>query len=395
MKCRLCEVGSIDLHFDFGRQPVVHALLTTPKQPYRSFPFKVGYCPTCGFMQLIDIIPPEDLYKNYFTVSSWKSQPHVPRLIELMEAFFDIDSTARILEIGCNDGVFMEKLSQRGFSNVIGIEPTLDAYNLAVSRGLTVINGFFGRSISDSIKATFQPNLVIARQVIEHIRDLHEFLNCVYDVLPSGGGLLLELPDHSMNYEFLDYSFWEEHCNYFTYSTLSFLLSTHGFDVLHHEATLFSGKALFVYAQKSSERNRRSFPKNVDHEAAMRFKHLLPVLQKSICELLERNASRGIAVYGAGARSSNFINLLGLQQYIDVFIDDQPEKQQNYVPGCERLIRSYVDDDSSRFFLLGVNCENECKLVRRRGLANFVSILPPSKNLPEFWRILALSKNYC
>ena len=39
-----------------------------------------------------------------------------------------------------------------------------------------------------------------------------------------------------MNYETLDYSFWEEHCNYFTLHTLSALLVMHGFDIVHHES---------------------------------------------------------------------------------------------------------------------------------------------------------------
>lgn len=42
MKCRLCQKGSVDLHLDFGEQPIIHDLLDNPKQPYRTFPFKVG-----------------------------------------------------------------------------------------------------------------------------------------------------------------------------------------------------------------------------------------------------------------------------------------------------------------------------------------------------------------
>lgn len=391
MTCRLCQNRGVELLFDFGDQPIAHRLLDRPEEHCRGFPFRVGYCASCGFLQLMDSIPPQELYQNYFTVSAWKNQPHVPRLIQLMEGIFDLNVQSRILEIGCNDGVFLEKLAQLGYSNSLGIEPTRDAYGLAIRRGVNVINRFFGREIADELMDGEGTDLIVSRQVIEHIPDLHEFLDCARDVLRPKGGLVLELPDHSMNYETLDYSFWEEHCNYFTIHTLSALLQMHGFEVVHHESTLFSGKALFVFAQKSSNRRVPAQPRNLDHERAMRYKDMLPVLQRSLRDFLDRESAHGIAMYGAGARSCNFVNLLGLGEYIDVFIDDQPEKQGKYVPGPRCLIRSYVEDDATRFFLLGVNCENENKVISRRSLRSFVSVLPPSRFLPDFWRNLSNS----
>lgn len=390
MKCRLCLSGSVDLHLDFGMQPIIHDLLDSPDQPYRTFPFKVGYCASCGFMQLIDNIPPEELYKNYFTVSGWKNQPHVPRLIQLMEGVFDLNAKTRILEIGCNDGVFMEKLAQSGYANALGLEPTQDAYKLAVGRGLNVINGFFGRDMATKLAASDRPDLVVSRQVIEHIPDLHEFLTGIYDVLQPNGGLVLELPDHSMNYETLDYTFWEEHVNYFTLHTLTALLAMNGFETVHHESTLFSGKALFVFAQKKAGARRSYAPKNEDHARAMRYKTEYPAFRTSMQDFIAKNAKNGVAVYGAGARSCNFINLLGLGEHVDVFVDDQPEKQNKFVPGSKRVIRPYeATKDDKKFFLLGVNCENESKVIKRRNLASFASVLPPSRFLPEFWRALA------
>lgn len=389
MKCRLCQSGSVDLHLDFGKQPIIHDLLDRPDQPYRTFPFNVGYCASCGFMQLIDNISPEALYKNYFTVSGWKNQPHVPRLIQLMESVFGLNPRTRILEIGCNDGSFMERLAQSGYSNALGIEPTQDAYKLAAGRGLNVISGFFGGEMAGILAGQDRPDLVVSRQVIEHIPDLHDFLDGIYNVLPPDGGLVLELPDHSMNYETLDYTFWEEHVNYFTLHTLTTLLAMHGFETVHHESTLFSGKALFVLAQKSARRRHVQL-RNLDHERATRYKTLFPEMQNSMRTFLDSHAKSGIAVYGAGARSCNFVNLLGFKDYVDVFVDDQPEKQNKYVPGSQRVIRPYSkDDDGTRFFLLGVNCENEARLIKRQNLAAYASILPPSRHLPDFWRALS------
>ncbi|WP_228005580.1 class I SAM-dependent methyltransferase [Leptospira interrogans] len=86
-------------------------------------------------MQILDPIDPKILYKNYFTFSSWKNQPHVPRLVEVMEAICSLEKTEKILEIGCNDGSFIDLLKLRGYKNIYGIEPTLDASTIAIDKG--------------------------------------------------------------------------------------------------------------------------------------------------------------------------------------------------------------------------------------------------------------------
>ena len=127
--CRICEGNTVETLIDFGDQPIVNNLLCSHDEKYSTYPFRLGFCVKCGFLQLIDTINPEILYKNYFTVSSWKNQPHVQRLIAVIEDISGLNQKDKILEIGCNDGSFLEQLRMRGYVNAYGIEPTKD--NLA------------------------------------------------------------------------------------------------------------------------------------------------------------------------------------------------------------------------------------------------------------------------
>ena len=98
-----------------------------------------------------------------------------------------------------------------------------------------------------------------------------------------------------------------------------------------------------------------------------------------------------VYIYGCGARSSTFLNFIQPPNVVG-FVDDQSEKQLNYLPNTNIQILPYDKADKNAFFLLGVNTENESKVVKKRGLnsENFYSILPPSKNLPNFWKNLIL-----
>lgn len=382
VKCRLCKSNAVDLLIDFGMQPIVHHLQDAPGNGPTRFPFQLGYCANCDFLQLLKPIAPGILYENYFTLSAWKNQPHVPRLLQLMKALAGLSENSRILEVGCNDGSFLTALSEAGIRDCHGIEPSNDAYKLAVEKGHKVTHGFLG---SDS-DIEFEPNnfdIVITRQVLEHIVDLHDFMRSISHVLHDDGTLIIEIPDSRFTLEYLDYALWEEHVNYFTLHTVRQLLREYDFEIFHHESTLFSGKALTIFARKATIRHKKAYCP-VDGDAIQKYQESFPILKSRVQhELLKKERP---IVYGCGARSSIFVNFMGLQS-IECFIDDQKQKQGYFVPGAEVPIVAWTEKYENRFVLLGVNTENESNLIHKRKLkpGMFLSILPPSRYLPDFW----------
>ena len=102
---------------------------------------------------------------------------------------------------------------------------------------------------------------------------------------------------------------------------------------------------------------------------------------------------KNIYIYGCGARSCNFVNLVGIGKYISGFVDDNKLKQNKYVPDSNLKIFSpnQVNLDDS-VILLGVNTENENAIIKKTNTKHVYSILPPSTRLPDFWKIM-IEKN--
>ncbi len=352
------------------------------------YPFHLVYCVNCGFIQIENPIDPNILYENYFTVSGWKSQPHVPRLVEVMESIFCLGEFDKILEIGCNDGSFFDYLRERRYSNLVGIEPTLDSFQIAKEKGHNVFHKFWNYEYAKNFVSTEGKfDLVITRQVLEHISNLEDFMQAIHLSLKENGGLIIEIPDSQWNLDYLDYSLWEEHVNYFTIESLRNLLALNGFQIIHSETTLFSGKALIVYCEKST-RNTTGV-KNSHNDKIINYGKIYPKFKSSLQKYLD--SYKNVAVYGCGARSCNFVNFLGIKDHIKFFIDDQKEKQNAFVPGCGlEILNSENIFDKAKHILLGVNTENEFKVLKKKGLMNstmsYHSILPPSKLLPDFWK---------
>ncbi len=389
MNCRVCESNSYKKLIDFGSQPVVHHLLDNKNQKYEKYPFQLNYCEVCGFICIDKPIHPNILYKNYFTISSWKPQPHIARLIDLINCFNDNDILkTKILDIGCNDGSFLDELKEKGFQNIYGIEPTKDTYELCKIKHENTINDFFSLKKAKSIFNKNFFDIIISRQVLEHIIELNDFLDGINHILKEEGILILEIPDFGWNLSNLDYSLWEEHVNYFTYESLDNLLRKNNFSIFHWEVTLFAGTALTVFAQKSKKKEKDYIYNNNQYKKVNNYKNALPLFKEEFSNFL-KISKKDIKVYGCGARSSTLINLLDLGDKVSCYIDDQAEKQNKFIPGSLTEIRAWDEKkDHSSILLLGVNTESESKLIRKRKLKNksFYSILPPSPRLPFFWK---------
>ena len=127
--CNLCGSTELILLVNFGDQPIVKHYLTDRLQEHSTYPFKLYFCEQCGLTQLVDSCPPEILYENYVTLSSWKFQPHLKHEIDVLKSLPDLHSNSKIIEIGSNDGIFLEELIHSKFHNVLGIEPAKDAHD--------------------------------------------------------------------------------------------------------------------------------------------------------------------------------------------------------------------------------------------------------------------------
>lgn len=379
---------------DFGEHPIAHHFLASPGEPEYRHAVVLGFCDECGLTQLIDPIPPERLYSDYHVLSGWKWSPHVPRVVELVESVLPVSRDSPVLEVGSNDGSFLAELRDRGYTNLLGIEPARDAVEAARARGIETAHAYFTPTTARGLTC----ELFVARQVLEHVADLREFARAMQLVLEPGATVIVEVPDFGFNQSAPDYSaVWEEHVNHFTRGTLARFLATAGVELAHDETQIFSGQILLAVGRYTGAPLEPPELESVDdlRAAAGAYRDAWPGFRERLARYLagEKAAGRRIALYGAGCRSCCLVNYADLQPYVDLVVDDQPEKQGKFMPGSHLPIRpsETLLDDGIDLCLLAVNAENEDRVIerqapfRQRG-GTFVSLHPPSARLPSFWR---------
>jgi 2-polyprenyl-3-methyl-5-hydroxy-6-metoxy-1,4-benzoquinol methylase len=97
---------------------------------------------------------------------------------------------AALLDVGCGNGVFLERARDIGW-RVLGVEPDPRAAAVARSQGLDVHLG--GIEILDEISGEF--DLITMSHVIEHVHDPISLLRACRRLLRSGGRIWIETPN--------------------------------------------------------------------------------------------------------------------------------------------------------------------------------------------------------
>ncbi len=373
--CRLCNSSNQSELINLGALPIAHHLLSSPEEKFETYPLVLSHCSRCGLIQIENPIAPEILYLNYnYCFSSWKSQPHAVDEIKTISHFTQRRS---IIEIGCNDGYFLHLLEQHGWDQVVGLEPNPYAADIAKQKRLNIHIEMLNKRICKTIiEKSGKFEVIVARQVIEHLTDLINLFSCVDILISEKGYLFLDFPDFETALVMGDCSMiWEEHVNYFTEETVRTMLSFYGYDIVSLKRYSFSGGSIAILAKRSANSHKQwsnAAPNLSINSFAEKVNSYGACLNQALNQY--RSLNFQIILYGVGCRACTFVNNFTLNQAVDFAIDDQPERQGKYMPGSKICIRSpqiLAESDSPVLCLLAVN--NECESLVKEKLKNITS----------------------
>ena len=158
-------------------------------------------------------------------------KPRVQKVLDICKRFNV--TTKTLLEVGAGFCIFCEEMQKTHIVNrIIGVEPTSDRAETCRNRGIEIIE-----KPIEQIDFGKEPINVIANfEVIEHLFCPREFILKCYNLLVSGGILILTCPN-SKGFDILTLgkqssSVDNEHLNMFNINSLTKLLEDCGFEVI-------------------------------------------------------------------------------------------------------------------------------------------------------------------
>ena len=297
--------------------------------------YKVYGCPKCGMMYAGDLIESQDIGAYYAKMSRYEGNSFV--LSEKLKAFYNreaaflldkVGKDSRILDVGCAFGGLLAALKEQGFVNLYGLEPSAKNARYAMDNfGIEVINGGLSMGYIPSVRY----DLVILSAVLEHLVDLHGVIEELKQYLNPNGKLYLIVPDLDdfASHEDLYQEFSVEHINYFNISSLSALLSKHGFvlqsSVQDSEALQgLSGNILALF--ELNDDCSQKYDTNVSFEVIKKYLQVSKQVADGIATKIKTYSfNHGCYIWGAGTQTQMLFQL-GLIKPSDVqlVIDANP-----------------------------------------------------------------------
>jgi 2-polyprenyl-3-methyl-5-hydroxy-6-metoxy-1,4-benzoquinol methylase len=119
---------------------------------------------------------------------------YMPWKWEHMETAKFLVPNMKLLEVGCAHGEFLEKIQKQKKVHVVGLELNNTAVCLARKKGLEV----FAELVEDHAKNHYEEyDVVCSYQVLEHITDIHTFIEGSLQCLKKDGLLIIGVPNNS------------------------------------------------------------------------------------------------------------------------------------------------------------------------------------------------------
>jgi hypothetical protein len=354
--CRACGEPAVRPFLSLGTTPLADALVQERNLMAHEprFPLEVGFCTRCTLVQLLDTVPPEQLFvDNYHYFSSFSdvllahSRDHARRLI----AHRKLGRRDLVIEVASNDGYLLRNFVAEGIP-VLGIDPSPGPAHAAIDAGIPTLMEFFGTDLAQWLRDAGQrAKVLIANNVMAHVPDLNGFVEGIRLVLADDGIATIENPcvtDLVEHCEF-DTIYHEHHC-YFSCTAVSELMRRHQlvlndveyFPDLHGGTMRWTvshggepSPAVLAALAREQTIGATEFPYYASF--GTRVTELRDAVRELLADLKARGAT--IAAYGAAAKGATLCNYVGIgRDVVDFVVDRNVHKQGRYMPGTHQPI---------------------------------------------------------
>jgi len=349
MKCKVSG-KKIFKFMSFGKMPMANGFLDEKNFKNEFFyNLEVGFCKENYLFQINDHPKSQKIFNNKYPFYTSKSK----YMVKHFKNYFDwlkknyLTSNSRIVEIGSNDGTFINNFKNYNIEHC-GFEPSKNVANFSKKRGIKVIPDFFNlKNASNLKKFKYKTNIICAANVISHIPNLNDLIKGIDLLLSKKGVFVFEEPYLGSMLKKISYDqIYDAHVYMFSLLSVRSIFKKFGFDLIDAVPQITHGGSMrYVISREKTRTVKPRLKKLIQKEMNMgmnkidrylKFKKDCEVSRKNFKKKIEnyKNNGKKICGYAAAAKSTTVLNYCDIgRNYIDFIADSTKEKIGKYSPG--------------------------------------------------------------
>lgn len=377
MKCRCCGSNKLQLILDLGKQAWGNDFIAiSENRAAEEYPLELYFCHNCTMVQLGYTIPKTKMFIDhaYLSGTTKALKEHFVDVGKIILKKIKFDDSDYILDIGGNDGTFLEYFMNKGVQ-VLNVDSGILQARLSNEKGITCINEFFNKKLAKEIKHEKGPAKVIhGSGIFFHLEELHSVFDGIKELLAPDGLLVAEfiyLPEMVKNCAYDQ--IYHEHLLYYTLISFQNLLDNFDMEIFDAELKSIHGGSCITYCgHKNYHKKTSKLMKLVQAEIDEGFNKIDTYIEFSknadknknkLINLIKDMKKRGFSIQALGApvKGSTIINYCKLtEKEIDCAVEINPYKCETFYPGTK--IPVYHQDKTPApdiYLLLAWNFKDE------------------------------------
>jgi SAM-dependent methyltransferase len=348
--CRICGSTKLDKFLSLGPTPLANNFLKADQLNKEElyYPLDVYFCNKCDLIQLLDIVPPEVMFKDYayITGASKPMELHFASLAKDIVNNFKINKDSLVVDIGSNDGTLLQYFSKMGL-RILGIEPASNIAQIARKRGIATINKFFSKDCAIKIYKKYGfADIIFATNVFAHVDNLENILYGIDYLLSKEGVFVIEVPYLINLLDNIEFdTIYHEHLSYFSIYPLVYLFRKFGMKIVDIKQISIHGGSVRIFVKRSTKKQSQNVSKfllieqNAEIDSLKtytKFAKKVALVKERLVKLLKtlKNEKTRITGYGAAAKGNTLLNYCKIgPDILDYISDTTPYKQGRCTPG--------------------------------------------------------------
>jgi len=348
--CRICKASNWSSVWNFGQVPYGDLYQDNKADAIAMSANELHLvrCLDCKLLQLLSNTDIEAQYVDYlYSTSVTNALSGTYREIsERLISLLGLNEKSLVLDIGSNDGTFLEFFKTSGVQ-VVGIDPAKNSLRLSNQRGIETISDFFTKSACERVLKEFgEPELISVNYTLANILDLSDFFTNIKSISTRSTVISIITGYHpdqfSVNqFEYIDH----DHITYLTLRDFDSIAKKFGFKVIQANRLEHKGGSLHVLLAdensdltvSSSVAQIRQREKWLRTEGDELFYNMLQKLQNIKNSLLSffqvlANENKNILGIGASISTTYFLNFFELENLNCKLFDDDKSKHGKFCP---------------------------------------------------------------
>ena len=148
MKCKNCFKANLKKVINLDPQPISSVFFKTKKYNLKKYPLDLHKCLNCDLIQFSKLPPLKEMYGTtygYKTSLSPLMINHMRKKYISIKRRLRLNLNANILDIGSNDGTFLNFFSKNKKINLFGIDPSAKKFKNFYNKKINIIVNYFSK----------------------------------------------------------------------------------------------------------------------------------------------------------------------------------------------------------------------------------------------------------